>query len=58
MANPEHLEILRQEVEKWNKWRGKNHNPRVFSNVLWLRLLVSLFQPGYSSYGGEPPAFS
>ncbi len=24
MANPEHLEILKQGVEQWNKWREKN----------------------------------
>ena len=25
MANPEHLEILMQGVEKWNDWRNQNH---------------------------------
>jgi len=25
MANPEHLEILKQGVEVWNKWREENH---------------------------------
>lgn len=24
MANPEHLEILKQGVEVWNKWRAKS----------------------------------
>jgi hypothetical protein len=24
MANPEHLEILNQGVESWNKWRKEN----------------------------------
>src|SRR5271157_1327591 len=28
MANPEHLEILKQGVEQWNKWR-KGHPPEV-----------------------------
>ena len=26
MANPEHLEILRQGVETWNDWRKQNLN--------------------------------
>ncbi len=25
MANPEHLKILKQGVEVWNKWREKEH---------------------------------
>ncbi len=24
MAKPEHLKILKEGVEAWNKWRGKN----------------------------------
>jgi hypothetical protein len=24
MANPEHLAILKQGVEEWNKWRGEH----------------------------------
>jgi hypothetical protein len=28
MANPEHVEILKQGVEVWNKWREKNPNVR------------------------------
>jgi len=24
MANPEHLSIVKQGVESWNKWRGQN----------------------------------
>jgi len=26
MANPEHLEILQQGVEQWNKWRNEHHD--------------------------------
>jgi len=28
MANPEHLKILKEGVEAWNKWRGENPNLR------------------------------
>src|SRR5262245_4098997 len=31
MANPEHLEILRRNVEEWNKWREAN--PDVWPNL-------------------------
>ena len=31
MANPEHLAILKQGVEKWNEWRRKN--PNTFPNL-------------------------
>ncbi len=34
MANPEHLEILKQGVEQWNKWRWKNwNNPEVLPDL-------------------------
>jgi hypothetical protein len=32
MADPEHLKILRQGVEAWNEWRGKN--PDIKTNLL------------------------
>ena len=28
MANPEHLEILKQGVEQWNKWREEHPDVR------------------------------
>ena len=28
MANPEHLEILKQGVEQWNKWREEHPEVR------------------------------
>ena len=32
MANPEHLEILKQGVEAWNKWRSEN--PKIRPNLI------------------------
>jgi hypothetical protein len=29
MANPEHLEILKQGVEVWNRWQEENSEIRV-----------------------------
>jgi hypothetical protein len=31
MANPEHLAILKQGVEVWNKWRDENIVSYIFS---------------------------
>jgi hypothetical protein len=39
MANPEHLEILKQGVEVWNKWWKENAN----ENVLDLSTLETKF---------------
>ncbi len=36
MANPEHLEILKQGVEVWNKWRDEN--PEIFPDLSMLDL--------------------
>jgi uncharacterized protein YjbI with pentapeptide repeats len=42
MANPEHLEILKQGVEKWNQWRKENRGvePDLF-RVIFLRKDIS-----------------
>lgn len=39
MANPEHLAILKQGVEIWNKWRIKNKDIKIdlSSQDLFLR---------------------
>ena len=37
MANPEHLKILKQGVEVWNRWREEN--PEVWPNLFDARLL-------------------
>lgn len=34
MANPEHLEILEQGVEVWNKWREDNQD--IKPNLRWI----------------------
>jgi TIR domain-containing protein/pentapeptide repeat protein len=36
MANPEHLEILKQGVEKWNQWR--KNNPYRMPDLMWADL--------------------
>lgn len=36
MANPEHLAILGQGVEKWNEWRAAN--PEVAPNLINAKL--------------------
>jgi hypothetical protein len=36
MANPEHLEILKQGVKRWNRWRERHHGLR--PDLSWARL--------------------
>lgn len=35
MSNPEHLEILKQGVEKWNEWRKEN--PDVWPDLSFVK---------------------
>ena len=41
MANPEHLQILKQGVEVWNAWRGKN--PDIIPDLTEVRLSDTRF---------------
>jgi hypothetical protein len=42
MANPEHLEILKQGVEVWNQWRKHNSGitPDLFKASLFGAILI------------------
>ena len=37
MANQEHLDILKQGVDEWNKWRGENSEIRPDLSGAYLR---------------------
>jgi hypothetical protein len=49
MANPEHLEILAQGVDKWNQWRRDN-----FLVIPNLRGVVTDLAFDKASYGPDP----
>jgi len=51
MANPEHLEILKQGVDEWNRWR----KGRFLVNLRWayaifLNKFVSFMELGWPSF--------
>ncbi len=48
MANPEHIEILKQGVEAWNKWREKN--PEIKPDLSGIVIKEVLAEQKYSSF--------
>ena len=42
MANPEHVEILKQGKEEWNGWRHRNLDVRSILDYLWAVLTIDM----------------